>query len=133
MGYQIGRGLIKPQSKKIEAIQKAAQPINKTKVLVFLGFAGHYRCFIPNFSSIASPLTDLSKKGQPEKLKWSMEAETAFQMLKCALSSSFVLHSPDFGCPFILLPVPAWVQSCHKLRGKKSGCSFTSVRSALQL
>ncbi|XP_026116332.1 uncharacterized protein LOC113094960 [Carassius auratus] len=102
LGYQIGRGLIRPQSRKIEAVQQAARPTNKTQVRAFLGLAGYYRCFIPNFSSIASPLTDLTKKGQPEKLKWTAAAEAAFQTLKEALSSSPVLHAPDFSCPFIL-------------------------------
>ncbi len=65
LGYQIGQGFIKPQEKKVEAIRKA---ITETLVQAFLGLADYYRCFIPNFSSIASPLTDLTKKRQPEKL-----------------------------------------------------------------
>lgn len=35
-------------------------------------------------------------------MNWTKEAETAFQALKQVLSSSPVLHAPDFGCPFIL-------------------------------
>ncbi|XP_056622843.1 retrovirus-related Pol polyprotein from transposon 17.6 [Triplophysa dalaica] len=50
----------------------------------------------------ASPLTDLTKKGQPDKVKWNPETEQAFQTLKEALPSSPILHAPDFGCPFIL-------------------------------
>lgn len=68
----------------------------------FLGLAGYYRCFIPNFSAIACPLTDLTKKWQPETLEWTSDAEAAFQALKSALASSPVLYAPDFNCPFTL-------------------------------
>ncbi|KAL0163484.1 hypothetical protein M9458_042880 [Cirrhinus mrigala] len=69
LGYQVGRDLIKPQPKKVEAVQAAPRPSTKTQVRAFLGLAGYYRSFIPNFSSIASPLTDLTRKGQPEKIE----------------------------------------------------------------
>lgn len=102
LGYQIGRGLIKPQEKKVGAIRKAVRPATKTQVRAFLGPVGYYLCVIPNFSSIASPLTDLTKKGQPEKLIWTPEAEIAFESLKRALTSSPILYAPDFGILFIL-------------------------------
>ncbi len=88
LGYKIGRGLIMPQERKIEAVRKFPRPTNKTQVRAFLELAGYYRCFIPSFSSIASPLSDLTKKGQPEKMNWTSEAEQAFQTLKKALTSS---------------------------------------------
>ncbi|MGL5480857.1 MAG: reverse transcriptase family protein, partial [Aeromonas veronii] len=102
LGYQIGRGLIRPQEKKVEAVRSVARPTTKTQVRAFLGLAGYYRCFIPHFASIASPLTDLTKKGHPETLKWTAEAETAFRTLQQVLTSSPVLYAPDFGCPFVL-------------------------------
>ncbi len=46
LGYQVSRGLIQLQSRKIEAVQQAARPTNKTQVHAFLGLAGYYRCFI---------------------------------------------------------------------------------------
>ncbi|KAL0199890.1 hypothetical protein M9458_003077, partial [Cirrhinus mrigala] len=36
-------------------------PETKTQVRAFLGLAGYYRCFIPNFFSLAAPLTDLGR------------------------------------------------------------------------
>ncbi|KAL0176575.1 hypothetical protein M9458_028905, partial [Cirrhinus mrigala] len=102
LGYQVGRGLIRPQEKKVEAVRTAPKPKTKTQVRAFLGLAGYYRCFIPNFSSLAAPLTDLTRKGQPEKVQWSPEADEAFREIKKALTSEPVLRAPDFSCPFLL-------------------------------
>lgn len=90
-----------PQEQKVKASRSYVQPTTKSQVCAFLGLAGYYRCFIPNFS-IACPLTDLTKKVQPKRLEWRLDAEAAFQALKSALASSPVLHAPDFNCPFTL-------------------------------
>ncbi len=82
LGFQVGRGLIKPQEKKVAAILSAPRPTSKTQVRAFLGLAGYYRCFILNFSSLAAPLTDLTKKGQPEKVPWGPTEEEALRRVK---------------------------------------------------
>ena len=61
----------------------------------FFGLFGFYRCFIPSFSSIASPLTDLTKKDRPNSIKdWQDKHEKAFQILKTRLASSPILRLP---------------------------------------
>ena len=75
------------------------------QVRSFIGLAGFYRKFIPNFSTIASPLTDLMKKiGQNIIKDWQDHHEKAFQTLKNRLTSSPILWLPVFqnGVPFIL-------------------------------
>ncbi|KAL1249189.1 hypothetical protein QQF64_020194 [Cirrhinus molitorella] len=49
-----------------------------------------------------APLTDLTRKGQPEKTPWGPTEEEAFQRIKTALTSEPVLRAPDFNCPFLL-------------------------------
>ncbi|KAI2649246.1 Retrovirus-related Pol polyprotein from transposon 17.6 [Labeo rohita] len=102
LGFRVGRGLIQPQQKKVDAVLSAPRPTTKTQVRAFLGLAGYYRCFIPNFSTLASPLTDLTRKGQPEKVVWNDELEKTFQSIKTALTTEPVLRAPDFNCPFLL-------------------------------
>uniref|UniRef100_A0A8C2IR24 Reverse transcriptase RNase H-like domain-containing protein n=1 Tax=Cyprinus carpio TaxID=7962 RepID=A0A8C2IR24_CYPCA len=102
LGYQVGRVLIRPQEKKVAAILSAPRPTSKTQVWAFLGLAGYYRCFIPNFSSLASPLTDLTRKGQPEKVSWTSETEAAFHRIKAALTTEPVFRAPNFNRPFLL-------------------------------
>jgi hypothetical protein len=55
--------------------------------------AGYYHRFIPNFSKIAKPITDLLNKG--EKFVWNAERDEAFQTLKKLLTTSPVLAQSD--------------------------------------
>lgn len=59
-----------------------------------------YRKFIPNFSSILSPLTELTKKRK--KFIWSPECQKAFEILKNLLITSPILSCPDFSHPFTI-------------------------------
>uniref|UniRef100_A0A9J7YNR7 Reverse transcriptase RNase H-like domain-containing protein n=1 Tax=Cyprinus carpio carpio TaxID=630221 RepID=A0A9J7YNR7_CYPCA len=102
LGFQVSRGLIKPQEKKVAAILSAPRPTSKTQVRAFLGLAGYYHCFIPNFSSLAAPLTDLIRKGQPEKTPRGPTEDEAFRRVKATLTSEPVLRAPDFNVPFLL-------------------------------
>ena len=60
---------VRPQEDKIQAIRDAPRPTTKRQIKSFLGLAGFYRRFIPNLSSIAFPLTDLTKKNKPNSIK----------------------------------------------------------------
>ena len=85
---------------KIEAFKKA--PIPQTKKQIRLGLAGFYRKFIPNFSAIAIPLSDFTKKGLPNKVKWTENTQLAFDTLKKLFCARPILKLPDFKQIFIL-------------------------------
>ena len=105
LGHNIVGQTVRPQEDKIQAIRDAPHPSTKRQIKSFLGLAGFYRRFIPNFSSIASPLTDLTKKNRPNSIKdWHDHHERAFQTLKNRLTSSPILRLPVFqeGKPFVL-------------------------------
>ena len=102
LGHMVGRGVMKPKPDKVEAIQNAVRPETKTQLRSFLGLAGYYRKFIPDFSAIACPLTDCTKKGEPNKIRWGNPQEEAFKALKCKLASSPILHLPHLQKTFIL-------------------------------
>ncbi len=67
LSFCIAKGLVLPQEEKVSAVKNVPQPCTKTQVRAFLGFAGYYRCFIPDFSSVAWPRTDLMKKSSLRK------------------------------------------------------------------
>jgi len=60
----------------------------------FLGMANFFRTFIPSFSEMAAPLTDLLKASGPgtRRIVLSVECDTAFNMLKTTLTSAPVLR-----------------------------------------
>ena len=69
----------------IEAVSNAKTPKNVKQIQSFLGLASYYRKFIKNFSRIASPLINLTKKDV--NFIWTDECQQAFQTLKIYLTS----------------------------------------------
>ena len=58
----------------------------------------YYHQFVPNFSKIAKPSTELTKKDEP--YVWTEAREEAFQILKQRLVTTPVLVQPDMTKPF---------------------------------
>lgn len=61
---------------------------------------GFYRCFVPNFATVAEPLTSLLKEGV--KFVWTDACTKAFAQIKAIWSCEPVLVAPDFSVPFKL-------------------------------
>lgn len=89
---EAGRG-IRVDPEKVKAIQLWERPRSVKEVRRFLGFANYYRQFIPRFSSIALPLTALTKK--EAAFIWSNGCQMAFEELKALLISAPVLAQWD--------------------------------------
>ena len=47
------------------------KPQKKKNIWSFLGLVGYYRNFIPNFSTLAASLSDLTGKKIPDKPNWT--------------------------------------------------------------
>ena len=91
LGHIVGQGCVMPGDKKVIAVRDFK--ISKTKAYVrsFLGLAGYYRRFVPNFATVAAPLTQLTKKDSPDKVKWHQTLQDTFDSLKNILTSSGIL------------------------------------------
>ena len=87
-------------SSKVACIEKLKPPQTRKALQQFLGMVGYYRRFCPNFSSVASPLTDLTSNKVP--FKWEAFHQQAFERIKRLLTSLPVLKAPDFGKPFVV-------------------------------
>lgn len=100
LGHLITENGVKPDPNKISAIENFPIPKNCKDIKGFLGLAGYYRRFIPNFSSLSQPLTKLLKKDVP--FHWTSLQQHAFEILKKKLCESPILIYPDFNQPFNL-------------------------------
>jgi hypothetical protein len=83
---------------KVKDILNWKPPISVHEVRSSLGMAGYYRRFIPDFSKVAKPITELLKN--QTKFIWSSECEKAFGILKKSLTTALVLAPPDIEKPF---------------------------------
>lgn len=102
LGFTVGRGCVRPQTPKVEAITTWPRPNTKRQVRTFLGLVGYYRQFIPEFASLAAPLFELTKTNRKSHFQWNEEAEEAFQKLKDALCHGPVLATVDYSLPLVL-------------------------------
>jgi len=100
LGHVIGQTGVRPDEKRIEAVRDYPEPKTTRELKGFLGLAGYYRRFIPNFSKISKPLTELLKKNTP--YVWNDKTEKAFITLKTSLTTEPLLQYPDFTRPFVL-------------------------------
>jgi hypothetical protein len=74
---------------KIQEVLDWKSPRSATQIRSFLGLAGYYPRFIPNFSKITKPMTKLLEK--EAKFKWSLQCEEPFLTLKKLLNTAPVL------------------------------------------
>ena len=102
LGHVVGSGEVRPDSAKVEAVKNFPVPRTKRDVRIFLGLSGYYRRMIPDYSTIATPLTDLTTKAAPTYVVWTTKCNDAFQKLKQRLCNEPVLRTPDFHRQFYL-------------------------------
>jgi hypothetical protein len=98
LGHVIGKGRVRMDKAKVRAIAEWEPPTRIPELRSFLGLANYYRRFVKGYSDIATPLTDLLKKGRA--WEWDVKCQEAFENLKAALIEEPVLALPDFAKPF---------------------------------
>eukprot|EP00253_Pinus_taeda_P004559 PITA_04559 len=99
LGHIIGVDGVRVHEEKIRAIREWLEPRNVTELRGFIGICTYYQKFIKSFSQLATPLTNLTRKGA---FSWSDTAQRAFDRLKEVMSSCPVLALSDFSQPFVL-------------------------------
>lgn len=76
LGYVIGNGGISTDPEKVESIRTCPAPKTLRQTRGFLGLAGWYRGFIPNFAALTTPISDLLSN--KKKFSWNDDAQVAF-------------------------------------------------------
>ena len=113
MGHIVSDAGIHTDPDKIAVLKEWKPPTNVKELRSFLGFAGYYRRFVCNYSSIVKPLNALlvghptnkkykKKKKEQTPWTWGPEQQQAFDTIIDKLTSPPVLAYTDYSKPFLL-------------------------------
>jgi len=100
LGYVIGRNGIRMALDKVEVVLAWKTPSLLMEVQSFLGFVNFYRRFIKDYSQVARPMMELTKKTQ--NWAWNEEAKTVFKELKEQFTMAPILAHYDPQRPVII-------------------------------
>jgi hypothetical protein len=102
LGHTITHHSVHIQKEKLAAIRDLQPPRDRAELQSLIGVLSWSRRFVPEFASVAEPMTRLLKKGQPTLWPecWGEEQETAFRSLQSSMLESSSLATPDFTKPF---------------------------------
>lgn len=101
LGYRINGNSIKMDPAKLSTVRDWPRPRNVRDVQSFIGFLNFYRRFVPGFSSLAAPLTDLTR-GSIEFT--CSEQQCAFDHFKEVFTSAPFLTIFDPARPCTVVP-----------------------------
>ena len=134
LGHTISQAGIAVDPDKVQEVMNLKPPTTVRLIRSFLGLAGYYRRFIPDFSRIVKPITELLKK--EAKFVRGQKCEDAFHALRQHLTTAPVLAQPDSSKPFCRrlepggsldrrvncrrVPQPRWVGARRSAKGGSS-------------
>ena len=98
LGFIVSKSGISVCQSRSETIENYPRPKTPKQIQKFVGLINYYRKFIKDFSTLASPLTRLTKKKVP--FEWSEECEVAFKTMKQCLINPPILVYPDYNKKF---------------------------------
>ncbi|XP_062400896.1 uncharacterized protein K02A2.6-like [Sardina pilchardus] len=129
LGHKVDANGLHPLPHKVRAIQDAPAPSNVTELRAYLGLLNYYNRFLPNLSTLLSPLHELLRK--ETAWKWEAGQERAFEESKRLMQSSDVLVHYDSQKDLILScdasPYGVGVVLSHRMpNGQERPISFMS-------
>ena len=100
LGMVLSPGQIKMDQTKLNRIKQWPSLKTVKDVRSFMGFTHFHQKFIGNYSNIARPLIDLTKKNEP--WNWSDACQNVFNQIKNIFMKEPVLQLPDLTKPFTI-------------------------------
>lgn len=103
LGFVVDEQGIRTDPSKVDCINRFKTPKTTTEVKRLIGMVSYYRIFLPDLSTISSPITALIKnKKKGQTITWNQAADEAFEKIKTLITTAPILISPDFTQPFFL-------------------------------
>lgn len=130
LGHIISLNKLQPDPKKVQGIVDAQAPQDKPAVKSFVAAASFLRSYIPNFSEIVAPLTDLTK--DRVRFVWDKAHEVAFDRVKQAMLDATYLVLPNFSEPFHVYvdasEIAVGASLCQFINNEKLWIAFASKK-----
>jgi len=98
--HVISRDGLAVDPSKVEAVISWKRPSSVIEIRSFLGLAGYYKRFVQGFSSIAAPLTKLTRKSVP--FVWIDQCEESVKEMKTRLTTTPILTLPSGSGGFVV-------------------------------
>ena len=109
VGMVVDRLGVRPSQSKIDAVAQLTRADTVEEVRALLGMTGYLRKFVPRYSALVAPISDLlrdkrfaSKRARRLKVPWGEEQDKALAGLVQALTSPPILAMPDWNSLFQL-------------------------------
>ena len=99
LGHIVTTQGVKVNQNKIQVMLDWPRPTNVSELCGFLGLTGYYQKFVRHYGILAHSLTNLLKKGQ---FGWTNATDTAFMLLKQAMTTTPTLAMPNFQQSFTI-------------------------------
>lgn len=96
LGHVISSGKITPDPLKSSLCKEIKPPLSKKDVRRLVGFFSYFRAFIPDMSQTAHVITELTKKGVPNRVPWGEEHQAALDKLFSDLNNATALNTIDY-------------------------------------
>ncbi len=96
LGHTVDKTGVRIDEGRKSALCNFKRPSDTKEVQAFMGATGYIRSFIPDFSTVAYPLTGM------KKFVWKAEQEHAFTRMKELIRAADVLSNPDYSREFYL-------------------------------
>lgn len=100
LGHNISSDGLQPNEDKTAAILSAPVPLNVSQLRSFLGAVNYYRKFLPNVSTVLSPLYRLLE--HKAHWHWGKKEQKSFEEVKRLLGSPCLLTHYDPDKPLLL-------------------------------
>ena len=85
LGVVMGQGKIEMEGDKVVGVLNWLIPKTVRDIRKFLGLTNYYRRLVKDFTKLAKPLNNLTRK--EEKWKWGNEQQRAFEQLKTVFTN----------------------------------------------
>ncbi|KAJ9529940.1 hypothetical protein QJQ45_023204 [Haematococcus lacustris] len=101
LGHDVSVHGLTPTQAKCQALRDMPAPTDVSSLRTAMGVFNYYRCYIPDFSIIAAPITSLTRKGVA--WCWGCEQQAAYSTLKDRICTpGLVLRRFDPERPLVL-------------------------------